>query len=420
MRTKPTTIVTQPEVLYMSLELSASQWKLAFTTSLCQKPRIRNVPAGQLKLLQAEIAAAKVRFKLDPSVPVISSYEAGRDGFWLHRCLVTMDVESHIVDPASIQVNRRRRNVKTDRIDAQKIVNALIRFKAGDKFACRMIRIPDKVHEDARHLSRELKSMKKERTAHVCRIKSLLVTQGCELAINRDFLKNLESTRGGDREPLGARLVGRLKREHERLVLVTEQIRELQKEQFALLGKARAEIAQTDPSYQDQLTKIAEHLVTLRGIGSVTAFTLSSEIFAWRDIGNRRQLAAFVGLTPTPHASGDVEKEQGISKSGRSDLRVLMVEVAWLWLQYQPESELSKWYTRRFANGTSKQRKIGIVALARKLLVALGKYVRFGEVPESAQLSEKISAQYLTSLKPKETRGNRRDQKQAPSIATAT
>ena len=416
MRTKPTTIVAQREVLYMSLELSASQWKLGFTTSLCQRPRIRNVPAGELEQLKSEIAAAKARFKLDDSIPVVSCYEAGRDGFWLHRCLVSMGVQSHIVDPASIQVNRRKRNAKTDRIDAEKIVNALIRFKTGDKFACRMIRIPDKAHEDARHLSRELKSLKKERTAHVCRIQSLLVTQGCELAINRNFSNNLEGIRGGDRKPLGDRLVARLKREHQRLVLVTEQIRELQKEQFALLRKARTEIARSDRSYQDQLTKIAEHLVTLRGIGSVTAFTLSGEIFAWRDIGNRRQLAAFVGLTPTPHASGDLEKEQGISKSGRSDLRVLMIEVAWLWLRYQAESKLSKWYAKRFANGTSRQRKIGIVALARKLLVALGKYVSDGEIPEGAQLSEKISAQYLTSLNSKAPRNKQQNQ----SIATAT
>lgn len=416
MRTKPTTIVAQREVLYMSLELSATQWKLAFTTSLCQRPRIRNVAAGQLEQLKSEIAAAKARFKLEESVSVISCYEAGRDAFWLHRCLISMGVESHIVDPASIQVNRRKRNAKTDRIDAQKIVNALIRFKAGDKFACRMIRIPDKAHEDARHLSRELKSLKKERTAHVCRIQGLLVTQGCDSAINRNFSNNLETIRGGDRKPLSDRLVARLKREHERLVLVTEQIRELQKEQFALLRKARTEIAQSDGSYQDQLTKIAEHLVTLRGIGSVTAFTLSGEIFAWRDIGNRRQLAAFVGLTPTPHASGDLEKEQGISKSGRSDLRVLMIEVAWLWLRYQAESKLSKWYAKRFANGTSRQRKIGIVALARKLLVALGKYVSDGELPEGAQLSEKISAQYLTSLNSKAPRNKQQNQ----SIATAT
>jgi len=416
MRTKPTMIVAQREVLYMSIELSASQWKLGFTTSLCQRPRIRNMSAGQLEQLELEIAAAKARFKLDDSVPVVSCYEAGRDAFWLHRCLVSMGVESHIVDPASIQVNRRKRNAKTDRIDAQKIVNALIRFKTGDKFACRMIRIPDKAHEDARHLSRELKSLKKERTAHVCRIQSLLVTQGCELAINRNFSNNLDGIRGGDRKPLGDRLVARLKREHQRLVLVTEQIRELQKEQFALLRKARTEIARSDRSYQDQLTKIAEHLVTLRGIGSVTAFTLSGEIFAWRDIGNRRQLAAFVGLTPTPHSSGDLEKEQGISKSGRGDLRVLMIEVAWLWLRYQAESKLSKWYAKRFANGTSRQRKIGIVALARKLLVALGKYVRDGELPEGAQLSEKISAQYLTSLNSKAPRNKPQNQ----SIATAT
>ena len=420
MPAKPVTIVSEPIVLYMSMELSADQWKLAFTTSICRRPRIRNVTAGDLGKLKVEIAAAKTRFELDPSVPVVSCYEAGRDGFWIHRCLVSMGIENHVVEPASIQVNRRMRNAKTDRIDAQRIVNALIRYKSGDGDACRMVRIPDKEHEDARHLSRELKSLKKERTSHVCRIKSLLVTHGCELKIDRNFVDRLNIVHGGDRKPLPPRLIARLTREFERLTLVTEQIRDLQKEQYAMLRKARKELEQSSPEYLDQLTKIAEHLVTLRGIGSVTAFTLSSEIFAWREIGNRRQLAAFVGLTPTPHASGNEEKEQGISKAGRKDLRVLMIEVAWLWLQHQPQSKLTKWYAKRFGGGTARQRKIGIVAVARKLVVALGKYVRDGEVPEGAKMSKTIGAQYLVSLKPKQKQTKARTTEMEAQTKAAT
>jgi transposase len=316
-----------------------------------------------------------------------------------------MGVESHIVEPASIQVNRRRRNAKTDRIDCQKILNALIRWKAGDQYACRMIRIPDKAHEDARHLNREMRAIKKERTVHVNRIKGLLVAQGCQFEINSNFPVHLQQAVGGDGKPLGQRLVQRLLREFDRLRLATEQIRALQQEQMVLIRKARSAVAQSSAAsdHLDLVTKIAEHLTTLRGIGAVTAWTLSAEIFSWRDIANRRQLAAFVGLVPTPHASGNEEKEQGISKSGRSDLRVLLIEVAWMWLRYQPESDLALWYERRFAKGTSRQRKIGIVAVARKLLVALGKYVRDGEVPSGADLSVSLTTSYLPSLTAKVT-----------------
>lgn len=406
MTANPQEILDTPQVLYMAIELSSNQWKLGFTTSLGRRPRIRNVVAGSLADLEFEIENAKKHVGLSPDALVISCYEAGRDAFWLHRCLVSLGVQNHIVEPASIQVNRRKRNAKTDRIDCHKIVNALIRWKSGDQYACRMIRVPDKDHEDARHLNREMRAIKKERTVHVNRIKGLLVAQGCQFEINPNFPTHLQHAVGGDGKPLGQRLVQRLGREFDRLVLATEQIRALQQEQMAMIRKARLAVAEssTDANHLNRVTKLAEHLTNLRGIGAVTAWTLSAEIFSWRDIANRRQLAAFVGLVPTPHASGNDEKEQGISKSGRSDLRVLLIEIAWLWLRYQPESDLTRWYNDRFAEGTSRQRKIGIVALARKLLVALGKYVRHGEVPGGAEISVSLTTSYFPSLVPKATR----------------
>lgn len=319
-----------------------------------------------------------------------------------------MSIQSHIVEPASIQVNRRHRRAKTDRIDAEMILTALIRFHAGDRFACRMLRIPEKDMEDARHIHRELKSLKNERTSHTNRIKGLLVANGCsEVVIHHDFTDWLEQAVGGDGQPLGRRLIERLQREFERLRLVTQHIRQLQKHQYAMLRQAQKQIAASESSIvsesktldaEGRIVDLAEHLTQLNGIGIVTSWTLAAEIFAWRDIRNRRQLAAFVGLVPTPYSSGNEAKEQGISKSGRSDLRVLMIEIAWLWLQYQPQSDLSRWYNTRFGGGTSRERKRGIVALARKLLVALGKYVAHGEIPAGATLSEKISPNYTRSL----------------------
>jgi transposase len=395
----PTNFNTSTFVLYMSLELSASTWKLGFADQLGRRARVRSIVAGDFENLVAEIDSAKRIFGLPGDALVVSCYEAGRDGFWIHRCLVSMDIESHIVEPASIQVNRKKRRAKTDRIDAEMIVSALMRFKAGDRFACRMIRIPDADDEDARHLNREMRTVKTERTAHSNRINSLLVTQGItENQINRKFLQRLEELKTTEGKPLRLNLKTRLIREFERLALATEQIRSMQMQQADMIRKAAKEIEQSEKQSTRQAI-IAEHLNQLCGIGPVTSWTLSTEIFSWRDIANRRQLAALVGLVPTPHDSGDDEREQGISKSGRGELRVLMIEIAWGWLKLQPDSDLSKWYHQRFGDGTKRNRKIGIVALARKLLVALGKYVKHGEIPPGAKLKSERKFPYMTSLK---------------------
>jgi transposase len=395
---------TTPSSLHMSLELSASTWKLGFADQLGRPPRVRSIEAGNFEQLIAEIKAAKEIFRLDDDAPVVSCYEAGRDGFWIHRGLVSLGIESHIVEPASIEVNRKKRRAKTDRIDAQKIVLALLRFKAGDRFACRMIRVPDADAEDARQLNREMRIVKTERTAHTNRIKGLLVTQGItQVTIDRQFRERLEWMQTAQGQPLGEHLKQRLTREFERLALATEQIRALQMQQANMIRQAAQEIERTAASEKQasRQAMIAQQLCQLGGLGPVTSWTLSTEVFSWRDIANRRQLAALVGLVPTPHASGDEEKEQGISKSGRGELRVLMIEIAWGWLQFQPESDLSKWYYNRFNDGTPRNRKIGIVALARKLLVALGKYVKSGEIPAGARLKDSHKFIYETSLYPK-------------------
>lgn len=405
MTTNPRNQTTNSDfTLHMALELSASKWKLGFADRFGRRPRIRTIDAGDLEQLKTEITNAKKALGLDRDAPVCSCYEAGRDGFWLHRCLVTMGIDSHIVEPASIEMSRRKRRAKTDRIDAEKIVIALMRFLAGEKYACRMIRIPEVEAEDARNLNREMRTIKGEKTSHTNRIKSLLAAQGVtEVPIDRNFKQWLDQTNTPQGARLGPELKARLRREFDRLALAVEQVRELQMYQAALLRKAaESERAQLQAERRaDRLASIAHHLSQLGGIGPVSSWTLAAEIFSWRDIKNRRQLAALAGLTPTPHASGGEEKEQGISKAGRGEIRSLLIEVGWGWLQYQPQSELSRWYRHRFGDGTRRNKKRGIVALARKLLVALGKYVRDGVVPAGARLTGELKYNYLASLRPK-------------------
>jgi transposase len=400
-------------VLYMAIELSADSWKLAFADGFARRPRMRNVcPASAHVTLPEEIARAKVALDLPADAAVVSCYEAGRDAFWVHRWLLSLQVKSYVVEPASIEVDRRKRRAKTDRIDAQKIVHVLMRYEAGDRHACRMVRIPDADVEDARNLHRELETLKSEKTAHSNRIKGLLQTQGiaCAGAILRNFKPWLSECVTGDGRRLGLLLTERLNREFDRLALVVDQIRGLEMQQIELLRNAMRAAEQADQeaarrereeAYLDRMARTALALTKLTGIGTVTAMTLSAEVFAWRDIANRRQLGALAGLTPTPFASGDSEREQGVSKSGRSELRSLLIEIAWGWLKFQPDSALTRWYEERFDDRTSRNRKRGIVALARKLLLALGKLLRSGEVPEGARLKDTLFPNYTASLQPR-------------------
>jgi transposase len=267
-----------------------------------------------------------------------------------------------------------------------------------------MIRIPDPADEDARHLNREMRTIKTEKTAHTNRIRSLLAAQGiAEVRITHSFASDLDKMVTGDGRHLGQMLKERLQREFKRLQLAVEQIRTLQMQTAALFRRAAKEVATNERQafLASRQAQIAQHLNQLVGIGPVTSWTMATEVFAWRDIQNRRQLGALAGLTPTPHASGNEEREQGISKSGRGELRVLMIEIAWGWLRFQPQSKLARWYQDKFGEGTKRSRKIGIVALARKLLVALGKYVRSGEIPDGAKLAEELKFNYLVSLQPR-------------------
>ncbi|HYQ85597.1 MAG TPA: IS110 family transposase, partial [Rubrobacter sp.] len=361
--------------LCMSFELGAAQWKIAFSPGLGQRPRFRIMQARDLTRLQQEIAAAKVRFGFSQDAAVLSCYEAGRDGFWLHRALESMGVRNYVVDSASIEVKRRKKKVKTDRLDASKLVEMLLRFRLGEHRVWSVVRVPSVEEEDRRHLHRELATAKRDRNRIVCRIKSFLFTQGLWVQELKDLPERLEKIRLWDGAPLPAMLQERLEREWQRLRFATEQVQQLYARRRALLRKA-----------EDRGSQIAAKLMRLRSLGADGSWLLSMELYSWRQFQNGRQIGALCGLTPTPYQSGDESKELGISKAGNRAIRHMAIELAWSWLRYQPQSELSQWYQRRFGHGKSRFRRIGIVALARKLLIALWRYLETGVPPAGALL----------------------------------
>jgi len=305
----------------------------------------------------------------------MSCYEAGRDGFWLHRYLVSEDIENLVVDSASIEVNRRAKRAKTDRLDVGKLLTMLIRYDYGEKKVWSVVHVPSVEAEDKRHLHRQLGTLKTDRTRHINRIKGLLVGQGVRIPVRADFLERLETVRLWDGSPLPPGLRSRLEREYAGLQFVNQQIKELEAERREMIRTS------DDPSVEQ-----VRVLMRLRGIGENSAWLFVMEFFGWREFRNRRQVGGLTGLTPTPYQSGDESQEQGISKAGNRPIRAMAIEIAWGWLRHQPHSELSLWYQRRFGHGSKRLRKIGIVALARKLLVAFWRYLEYGEIPAGAQL----------------------------------
>jgi transposase len=361
--------------LFLAFELSNAMWKLGTSVGMGSKPRERTIRAGDLGALHEEVSRAKQRFGLEPCARVVSCYEAGRDGFWLDRYLQQAEVENIVVDPASVEVNRRRRRAKTDRLDVGMLLRQLMRWWNGESQVWSVVSVPNGEAEDQRQLHRELEVLKRERAQHTNRITSLLVTQGIRLKVSREFLARLSAVRLWDNSPVQAGLYARLEREYLRWVLVQEQILELYRQRRSALREAR-----------DRGTQIARRLFRLRGIGENYAWLASMEVFAWRQFANRRQVGSMAGLTPTPFSSGNVDRDQGIGKDGNRRLRAATVEIAWGWLRFQPESELSKWFQARYGPGSRRSRRVGIVAVARKLLIALWRYLETGVVPAGAVL----------------------------------
>lgn len=366
---------TSDPVLFMALELSAAKWKVGTTVGLGQKPRETQVDAGDLDGLMEEIAKAKERFGLPADARVVSCYEAGRDGFWIHRWLEAQGVENVVMDPASVQVDRRKKRAKTDRLDLGMLIRCLVRWFGGEPKVWSVVQVPSVKDEDDRQLHRELQMLKSDQTRHTNRIKSLLISQGVKIPIAAGFVGMLRSCRVWDGSLLPEQLVCRVEREYQRLEVVQEQIAQLEKQRREMLKNP-----------QDEKLAMVRKLMLLRAIAYNSSWLFVMEFFGWRLFENRRQVGSLAGLTPTPFGSGSIDREQGIDKAGNPRIRAMAIEIAWCWLRFQPQSELSKWYQRRFGNGGKRARRIGIVALARRLLVALWRYLDQGIVPEGAIL----------------------------------
>jgi transposase len=353
----------------MALELSDGKWKVAIGDGR-RSPSRHTVAAGEAQLLLKLVEKAKKRCGLGAEVQVVSCYEAGRDGFWLHRWLLEHGVHNLVVDSSSIEVNRRQRRAKNDRLDAGKLYEMLGRHLRGEKRVWQVVRVPTLQEEDARRPHRERERLQRERNAHLNRMCSLAVLHNERLNRGGDMAGQLQALEAR----LPAALWAELQRECERLKLVEQQLREL------------------EDAIEAQVQQLIEQkgslgaLLKLRSIGVKSAWVLVHELFGWRRFNNRREVAGCVGLTPTPYDSGNISREQGISKAGNRRLRALLIELSWMWLRHQPQSELSLWFERRFAGGGKRMRRIGIVAMARRLLVALWRYVQDGVIPPGAQL----------------------------------
>lgn len=378
----PTAVRVDLGAIFVSLELSQSKWLI---TSLS--------PGGGEKISKHVVEGSDVtgllsRFcelkrkandRTGKDFPIIVIQEAGLDGFWIHRVLEDEGIESYVVDPASIAVSRRKRRAKTDKIDGEALVRTLLAYKRGEPRVCSMAKAPTPEEEDRRRLVRERKALTNERIRHVNRIKGLLFGQGVSgyEPLRRDRRSRLEELKTGDGRDLTPNLKAQISRELDRIELLLRQIKEVELARDAMLVESQAGLP-ASPS-------APALLLELKGVGEETAAVLWTEGLS-RHFDNRRQVAAYAGLAPTPWQSGKVDREQGVSKSGNPRLRTALIQLAWLWLRHQPDSALSIWFKNRVAQNGGRLKKTTIVALARKLLVALWKYVNTGVTLEGVIL----------------------------------
>jgi transposase len=364
--------------VYLVFELSKAKWKLGVMLPDSQKMSRYTIAGGDLGALAARLSNARAKAaRSSKPVRIVSCYEAGLDGHWLHRWLTQQGVINYEIDPSSIEVSRRARRAKTDRIDLEKLMRALLAYLRGEPRVCSMVHVPSVEEEDRKRRTRERKRLLKEHTAHSNRIKGLLHGQGIRdaMPMKPGFIASLEKLRTGDGRMLPQRLKEEIVREHERLCLVSKQLRELE-------AKSKVELRAAAPGSAE--AKIMQ-LIDLKGIGPVGGQELVNEVF-YRCFDNRRQVGSYFGLTGTPYDSGESRREQGISKSGNRRARAIAVELAWLWLRHQPGSELSCWFRERVGDLKGRPRRIAIVAVARKLMVSLWRYLTTGVVPAGAVL----------------------------------
>jgi transposase len=345
-----------------------------------EKIRLHRIHAGDaaallelIKKLQSHVAA-----KLGcVEVIVASCFEAGRDGFWLHRLLIAHGVANHVMEPTSILVNRRARRAKTDRLDAQGLLRVLVAYRRGDHHVCSVVRVPSPEEEDAKRQHREREHLVQERVRIGNRIQALLATQGIRKRLSlRSWDRDLKALQTGDGRPLPLHLHAELNRLRRRLVMTLEMIREVEAEREQELVEKK----------NDPATDTIRALCRIRGIGKNVATVLTREVF-YRSFSNRRQIASYVGLAPMPFQSGEVDRDRTISRAGNPRARTTIIQFAWLWLRYQPDSALARWFRERVGNLQGRTRRIAIVAMARKLLIAIWRYVSSGIIPGGAQIA---------------------------------
>jgi transposase len=364
--------------VYVVFELSKAKWQLGIMLPGAEKMSRYRIDGGDLAALSGLLSRARTKAEQGSKpVRILSCYEAGLDGHWLHRWLTATGIVNYEVDASSIEVNRRARRAKTDRIDLAQLMRSFLAYLRGEPRVCSMVRVPTPEDEDRKRRTRERERLLTERTGHSNRIKGLLHGQGIRDAapLKPGFLAGLDQMRTGDGRALPPHLKEEIRREHERLLLVHKQIKALE------AANAAAHRAPASGSVEAKVVQLAQ----LKAIGPQLAQVLTNEVF-YRDLKNRRQVGSCVGLTDMPYDSGASRRQQGISKAGNHRARTAAIELAWLWLRHQPGSELSRWFRERVGNLKGRIRKIAIVALARKLMVALWRYLETGLVPSGAVL----------------------------------
>lgn len=366
-----------PTIL-VALELSNSVWLVGTRLPGAQKSRMHRIRAGDTTALMNVIDGLRSR-QLATSgspAPLACCFEAGRDGFWLHRFLTANNVPTHVVEPTSILVNRRSRRAKTDRLDAEGLLRVLAAYLGGDWQICSMVQVPTPEEEDGKRIHREREYLVQERTRLENRMLALLATQGIRSRPSlRNWERDLAALRTGDGRQLPPCLTAEINRLRKRLGLILELLRELDAERDKLLAATP----------DDAITSKVVALQSIYGVGPNFAAVLAREVF-YRPFENRKRLASYVGLAPMPHQSGGMDKDRRIGRAGNARARKTLVQLAWLWLRYQPESELSTWFRQRVGKVQGRTRRIAIVAMARKLLIALWRFTETGEIPTGSRL----------------------------------
>jgi transposase len=365
--------------IYIAVELSLSSWLVAVRLPGTDKARLHRIDGGNATALLTLIKDIQTRAatKLGRTAEIACCFEAGRDGFWLHRLLTTHGVDAYVLEPTSVLVNRRARRAKTDRLDAEGMLRVLATWLGGDHQVCSMVRVPTPEEEDAKRPHREREHLVQERLRIENRIEALLFTQGIRGRPSlRSWERDMAEMRTGDGRMLSPLMQAEINRLRRRLVLTLELIREMEAERTEALA------ATTNNTLTQKITALQR----IRGIGANFSAVLVREVL-YRSFANRRQLASYVGITPMPYQSGGMDRDRSISRAGNARARTTLIQVAWLWLRYQPGSALAKWFRERVGTMQGRTRRIAIVAMARKLLIALWRYVETGVMPEGVELS---------------------------------